>query len=39
MSVARTRCPNCGFEVQEGEECSLCGADLDSDANGQTGDA
>lgn len=28
MSVARTQCPNCGFEVQDAEECSLCGTDL-----------
>lgn len=29
MSVARTQCPNCGFDVRDGDECPLCGADLD----------
>lgn len=31
MSVARTLCPNCGFEVQDEDECALCGADLSAD--------
>ena len=30
MSVARTKCPNCGFEVHDVEECALCGTALDA---------
>lgn len=31
MSVARVRCPNCGFEVEDDTECALCGTDLDDE--------
>lgn len=33
MSVARTKCPDCGFEVHDVEECVLCGADLQDTAS------
>ncbi|QSG09139.1 hypothetical protein HSR122_1749 [Halapricum desulfuricans] len=36
MSVARTRCPNCGFEVQGEQECPLCGAELAGEVDEQT---
>jgi len=29
MSVARIQCPNCGFEVEDEDECVLCGSNLD----------
>jgi rubrerythrin len=29
MSVARVQCSNCGFEVEDDEECPLCGSELD----------
>jgi len=33
MSVARIQCPNCGFEVEDEDECVLCGSDLDESAD------
>lgn len=31
MSIARTECHNCGFEVRDDETCALCGTDLDEE--------
>jgi DNA-directed RNA polymerase subunit RPC12/RpoP len=31
MDDTRTRCPNCGFEVADEAECSLCGHEIDDE--------